>query len=619
MVSLDGATPPEANVLDAMVAALHHRGPDSAGTVYRGPAALGARRLAIIDLPAGDQPIPNETGTVHVVQNGEIYNHAKLADDLRRRGHRIATGCDTEVIAHLYEEHGLEFVHHLRGMFAIAIWDAGDGRLVLARDRFGIKPLHYAVVAGRLSFASELRSLVRQPGFPTELSLDALEAYLTFNWIPGELSVYEHVRRLPAGHLLVAERGKVRLERFARPKPPAASDVHRVGFDEAAVQVRDVLRDSVAAHLVSDVPVGVLLSGGVDSSLLTALAAEQSGERLRTFSIGFDDREYDEVAKARQVAERYGTDHHELIVTPDAVALLPTIAETFDEPFGDSSALPTYIVSQLAASHVKVVLAGEGGDELFGGYNTYAADAVAARLGWVGARLHPLVERLDNLPLSVRSEDRLRRFLAHAAQPPLERHCAFSEVLSAEARAELISANGPRADPLATHRTRWEETVGAQAIARFQDLDLGTYLVDDPLLKTDRASMANSLETRVPFLDSAVADLALGLPDSFRVRGLAKKRVLRAAAAPLLPKGLLDAPKQGFSIPAARWLREDLREFTTDALSPVTVGAQGYLNPAAVQALLSDHLSGRRDRSRQLWGILMFTRWLDTHLRSRHE
>ncbi|MGZ4389648.1 MAG: asparagine synthase (glutamine-hydrolyzing), partial [Gaiellaceae bacterium] len=354
------------DLLARMSATLVHRGPDSDGVFVDGPAGLAARRLASIDLETGDQPIANEDGMLHVVQNGEIYNYEELRGRLEREGHRFATHGDTEVLVHAYEQWGVGFAEKLRGMFAVAIWDAPRGRLVLARDRFGIKPLYYRAAGGELQFASELRALPRG-----EIDLDALEAFLAFNSIPAPLSIFRDVRKLSPGHLLVWEGGEPRLERYARPGPLP----ERTDDDEAELveELRARLRDSVRAHLVSDVPVGVLLSGGVDSGVLAALAAQESSEPVRTFSIGFEEQSFDELDGARAVAERYGTIHRELVLRPDAALLLPALAEAFDEPFADSSALPTYLVSELAARDVKVALSGEGGDELFGGYYTYVA------------------------------------------------------------------------------------------------------------------------------------------------------------------------------------------------------------------------------------------------------
>src|SRR5687768_14620444 len=507
---------------------LVHRGPDSPGLLVDGSVGLAARRLSIIDLETGDQPLANEDGTVHVVQNGEIYNYRELRRELEGQGHRFRTHSDTEVIAHLYEQHGDDFVQLLRGMFALAIWDARRRRLVLARDRFGIKPLYYRATRGGLEFASELRALPRG-----DVDLDALEAFLAFNSIPGPLTIFRDVRKLLPGHLLVWDGGEPTTVRYARPAPAAATELRRESDDELAEELRERLRDSVRAHLVADVPVGVFLSGGVDSSLLAALAAQETPEPLRTFSIGFAEASFDERADARRVAARYGTRHRELVLQPDGAELLPALAEAFDEPFADSSALPTYLVSRLAAEDVKVALSGEGGDELFGGYYTYSADLLALRTARLARLARPLVERL---PVSTRRtsvEYRAKRYVRAAHLPPLERHHGWKEIFSADARAQLTGRRHGW-DPVDVLRERFAETEGAELLARLQDVDERVYLVDDLLVKTDRASMAHSLEARVPFLDPAVADFAHALPTRQKVRGLGKKVLLRKAAAPLL-------------------------------------------------------------------------------------
>jgi len=597
---------PDPGVLAAMSACLVHRGPDSEGSAVLGPVALAARRLAIIDLQAGDQPIANEDGTVTVVQNGEIYNHRELRSELERAGHRFRTRCDTEVLAHLYEEEGTAFAARLRGMFAVAVWDARAGRLVLARDPFGIKPLFHAQVGETFSFASELSALTAQPGFPRALDPDALEAYLAFNSIPAPLSALRAARKLAPGHALTwdAASGRVRIERYARPRPVPAGEVRRERAEALAGELRIRLRDSVRAHLVADVPVGVLLSGGIDSSALTALAAGETAAPVKTFSIGFEERSFDELALARLVADRYGTDHHELVLRPDAAELLPRLAAALDEPLGDSSALPTFLVSELAARHVKVVLSGEGGDELFGGYETYAADLLAARVGGAARALSPLVERLPSGNGRVPLDYKLKRFTRAAHLPPLEAHHGWKEIFGPEARRGLLGTTPTPADPVDHLRARWAETAGAEPLARLQDLDLGLYLVDDLLVKTDRMSMAHSLEARVPFLDPVVAELALALPTSLKVRGLAKKRLLRQAVAPLLPRELARAPKRGFSIPAAAWLRGPLTGLARDAFARQTV-----FDPAVAGAALDDHVAGRADLSRPLWGLMVLGLW----------
>jgi asparagine synthase (glutamine-hydrolysing) len=403
----------------------------------------------------------------------------------------------------------------------------------------------------------------------------------------------------------------VKLHRYARPAPalePRADDEA-----ELVEELRARLRDSVRAHLVSDVPVGVLLSGGVDSCVLAALAAEESSEPLRTFSIGFEERSFDELDDARLVAERYGTVHRELVLRPDAALLLPALADAFDEPFADSSALPTYLVSRLAAEDVKVALSGEGGDELFGGYYTYAADLLAQRFGGAASLVRPLVERLPTSTRKASFDYRAKRFVRAAHLPPLERHHGWKEIFSADARAALTGERSAF-DPVDVLRARFAETEGAPLLARLQDVDLGTYLVDDLLVKTDRASMAHSLEARVPFLDPVVTGFALALPTKHKVRGLQKKVLLRKAAAPLLPDRIVHGRKRGFSIPAAAWLRGELEPFARETLAPDVLRRQGFFRPEPVTRLIDDHVSGREDLSRQLWGLLAFTLWYERHV-----
>ncbi len=607
IASREGA--PDAERLAAMSAALVHRGPDSGGEHFDGPVALGARRLSIIDLAGGDQPIENEDGSCVVVQNGEIYNYPELRRELEREGHRFRTNCDTEVHLHLYEQHGPAYARRLRGMFAVAVWDSQRRRLVLARDRYGIKPLYYRDSGGRLEFASELRALPRG-----EIDVDALEAFLTFNSIPAPYSIFRDTRKLPAGHVLVwEERGGPSVERYARPGPVAAEDMRDGDEAELVEELRARLRDSVRAHLLSDVPVGVLLSGGVDSAVLAALAAQETTEAVHTFTIGFAEKSFDERADARRVAERYGTNHHELLVHPDPLVLVPALADVFDEPFADSSALPTYLVSQLAAEHVKVALSGEGGDELFGGYYTYAADLLADRVAPLARLARPLVERLPSSSAKASFDYKAKRFVRAAHLPPLERHHGWKEIFSPDLRAEL-TGGGASFDPVDVYRARYAQTEGADPLARLQDVDFGIYLVDDLLVKTDRASMAHSLEARVPFLDSVVTNFAFTLPAKHKVRGLSKKVLLRKAAEPLLPREVVHGRKRGFSIPAAAWLRGELEPFARVTLSSDTLRRQGFFRPEPVGRLLDEHVAGAQDWSRQLWGLLAFTLWHERHV-----
>jgi asparagine synthase (glutamine-hydrolysing) len=605
---------PDPAVLAQMNETLVHRGPDGGGTYIDGPIGLAARRLAIIDLEHGDQPMLASNGQVCVVQNGEILNHLQLRAELERSGVRFRTTCDTEVLLHMYLRDGPEFVSRLRGMFALALWDRREQRLLLARDRFGIKPLTYAVADGRLSFASELKALLRQPKFSREVDPEALHTFLAFNAIPAPTTIFRAARKLSPGHMLLcsAARG-VTITRYARPTPAEKSMLRTEPAQTLAAELRERLSDSVQAHLLADVPVGVLLSGGVDSSLLTALAARGSSKPVSTFSIGFRERSFNELELAREVAERYGTQHHELVVTPQVSELLPKLVSAFDEPFADSSALPTFLVSQLAADHVKVVLSGEGGDELFAGYETYAADQLALRVGPAAARLAPLVERLPSSSARVSFDYRAKRFVRAATLPPLERHHGWKEIFSSAEKSRLLQPDWRSADvdPLIGWRARFAETSRAPLLARLQDVDLGIYLADDLLVKTDRMSMFHGLEARVPYLDSVVSDLALALPTKLKLRGLSKKRLLRQAATPLIPPSILKARKRGFSIPAAAWLRSDLEPFARELLAPERTRRQGFFVPSVVTELLDHHVSRREDYSRQLWGLMSFSLWVD--------
>ncbi len=613
MLDLGGGGAPDPGLLREMNATLEHRGPDSAGELLDGPLAMAMRRLSIIDLEGGDQPLANEDGSVQAIQNGEIYNHRELAEELRRSGHELRTRSDTEVLAHLYEEHGTGFAERLRGMFAVAIWDARRRRLVIARDRYGIKPLYYREKNGTLSFASELKALLRQPDFSREVDLGALEAYLAMNFVPAPLTIFREARKLLPGHLMVCEGGKVTIERYASPGPVPADEVRTESTEELAEELRERLRDSVAAHLVADVPVGVLLSGGVDSGTLAALASEQASDAVKTFTVGFADSDWSEAEPARMVAERFGTDHHELIVEPDAVEMLPRMVEIFDEPFADNSALPTYLVSKLAAEHVKVVLSGEGGDELFGGYFAYVGDVWAPRVGAPVSAMRSLIERLPSGSGSARLEDRLKRFArgAHLEQP--ERHVSWSQVFSPEARERLLVEREEGFDPLAAHRARWAASAGAEELSRAQDLDFGIYMVDDILVKTDRTSMACSLEARVPFLDPAVTEFAFALPAKQKIGLLAKKKLLRKAVEPLLPDEIVNARKRGFALPVAGWFRGELLPFAREVLSPDRVASQGLLDPAAVTATVDLHVSGSEDLSRNIWGLICLSLWYEQY------
>ncbi len=614
LVSLTGERV-DRDVVTRMNDALSHRGPDAAGVFCDGVAAIANRRLSIIDLAGGDQPIANEDGTVHVVQNGEIYNYRELKEELEGKGHQFRTNSDTEVLVHLYEEHGPTFAKRLRGMFAVAIWDVPRRRFVLTRDQYGIKPMYYRMTATSISFASELKALLQQPGFSKDIDLDALEAYLAYSCIPAPLTIFRDAKKLPAGHVMVWEgtdtTRTARIERYAAPLPGPSMGLLRRSEEDLAEEIRERLADSVKAHLIADVPVGVLLSGGVDSSALAALASENGASKVSTFTIGFDEAGFDERERARSVAQRYSTDHHEMVLKPNALELLPKMAEIFDEPFADSSAIPTYLVSQLAREHVKVALSGEGGDELFGGYFNYVGHRLAPLVGRAAPVLRPLIHRLPSSTKQASSLDyKAKRFIDGAAAGPLERHFIWKSIFSPELRANVLTSDHRGAnDPIDLLRPTYDETDGADRLARIMDVDLRVFLVEDMLVKTDRTSMAQSLEARVPFLDPAITNLALMIPSRHKVRGLTKKRLLRKALAPLVPEMVLNGKKQGFSIPVGTWLREDLQPVVREMLAPSEIRKQGVFQDATVTRLVDQHSRGERDHSRQLWALLIFGLW----------
>jgi asparagine synthase (glutamine-hydrolysing) len=609
-------------VLESMNETLVHRGPDSGGAFVDSRVGLAARRLAIIDLAGGDQPIANEDGSVTVVQNGEIYNYRELRAELERRGgHRFSTRSDTEVLVHLYEEYGPEFATRLRGMFAIALWDDRQGRLVVARDRYGIKPLYYREQGDTLSFASELKALLRMPGFSREIDLEALDAFLAFGFVPAPLTIFREARKLAPGSMLVWEDGprpSLRISRYARPSPVSADRVRSEDEETLAEELLDRLRDSVRAHLIADVPVGVFLSGGIDSSLIVALASEVSSGPVKTFTVGFEERHFDERGAARLIADRYATDHHEIIMHPDGVTLLPAMAEVFDEPFADASAIPTYLIAQLARKHVKVALSGEGGDELFGGYNYYVGHGLAPVIGPLAAAVRPLVDRLPTSSAKSSTFDwKAKRFVGGARLPVVERHYAWKTYVPPDERADLILPDRRAAqDPLELLSARYAETEGAEELARVMDLDIGIFLVDDMLVKTDRATMAHSLEARVPMLDPAVEELTNALPGRLKVRRLAKKRLLRRAAEPLVPERILSGEKRGFSVPRAAWLRGELQPFVREVLSAENLRRQDFFSTEAVTRMIDDHVDRRADHGRKIWALLAFSLWFDRYARS---
>jgi asparagine synthase (glutamine-hydrolysing) len=614
-VRWDGERPRQ-GLIENMCAAQRHRGPDSRGVHVDDRAGLGIQRLRIIDLETGDQPIYNEDRSVAVVLNGEIYNYRELRERLRRRGHRFATAGDTEAIVHLYEEEGPDCVRSLEGMFGLAIWDAKRGRLVLARDRVGKKPLFYSLRDGVLSFASELRALLQDAEIPREIDLEALDAYLALRWIPAPLSAFEAVRKLPPASVLVLEGGRAEIQRYwalDHNRPPACGDER-----ELVEQLREQLLEAVRKRMISDVPLGAFLSGGVDSSAVVAAMAEQSSEPVRTFSIGFADQRYDELEQARLVAERFGTEHEELVVTPDAVEILPRIVSQYGEPFADSSAIPSFYLAQMARRSVTVALNGDGGDESFAGYSRYVANLALNRAAGLPKALRGSVASLERaLPASGRIDSprsRLGRLAQAANLSPAARHASYLTQLSFEERHNLYTPElrdrlGGRDAAAAAFEQRWTESEAADPLDRMLDTDVGLYLPDDLLTKIDIATMAHSLEGRSPLLDHQLMEFAASLPQSMKVRGRQKKVALRAALRGWIPDQVLDAPKQGFVVPMAEWLRGDLRDLAYETLLDPTAAARGQFRPEAVRTLLDRHIDGREDRSRAIWSLLVLELW----------
>jgi asparagine synthase (glutamine-hydrolysing) len=594
-----------ARSLDLLV----HRGPDSAGRFDYDGGSVAMRRLAIIDLDTGDQPISNEDGSVTIVCNGEIYNYVELREELRGRGHRFATGSDVEVALHLYEESGVDAFARLRGMFALALRDDRHDRLVLARDRFGIKPLYLAVVAGNLAFSSEIAPLL-ELGVPAEPDVDAIADVLSLGYVPGERSGFRAIRSLAPGVALVQE-GSVRREvEFARVEAEPAP-------------LEETLAEAVRIHLRSDVPLAVLLSGGLDSSLIAALAADEL-DGLHTFTVGFGDAAFDELEPARAVAGRLGTVHHEVEVRPDAAADLPEIVRRLGEPNGDSSAIPLFYVSRAAAEVVKVALAGEGGDEVFGGYARYAWDRRARAIG----RALPaaaLAEGLLRLP-GVRRRaagrakgDPIRRavkLLRHAGLATPERYFSWFALVSDDVKAELL---GRETRP--TSAVFAEGLAGAPAgltqLGRLQAVDLRTMLGKDLLVKADRMSMAHSLELRVPMLDDRVVAAGLALPDRDKVRGVETKVAIRRLVEQRLGAAIARRPKQGFEVPIDRWLRTELAPLAKELLSRERVARHGLLQPQAVERRLAEHLRGDADHGLSLYGLMTLELWHEQFVESR--
>lgn len=613
------AGPADPAVLARMTGTLAHRGPDGHGYHLDGPVALGHRRLAILDVAGGAQPMANEDGSVWVSYNGELYNEIELRADLSRRGHRYATDCDTESLVHLYEERGPEFVAALNGMFALALWDGPRRRLILARDRMGQKPLYYASLPdGGLAFGSEPKALLAHPGVDRGLDPAGLARYLFYEYLPAPHSIWRGLHKLPPGHRLVWERGSITIERYwSAPLPDPEADDSDAAFAPTAAAFWDRFRAAVGRHRRSDVPLGVFLSGGVDSSSVAAAVCElEPGAGVHTFAIGFEDPSFDESEPARAVARHLGTDHHERVCSAQTVLdLLPEVAGWLDEPFGDASVLPTHLLSRFAREQVTVTLGGDGADELLAGYPTFTAERAARLFG----RLPGPAQRLTGaavgrLPVDHRNfslDFKLKQFLRGAGAPmPLAHQRWLGSFTGLELRDLLVEP--PAIDVEAEHLARAAAIApGADPLTHSLRLYQDTYLPEDILFKVDRASMACGLEVRAPFLDAELVEWLAALPSRFKYGRGQTKRLLKHAVAGRLPQSVLSRPKKGFGMPVARWLRGPLGRLLDEQLGPDRLRAQGLFRPEAVARLVREHRDGRRDHRKPLWTLLMFQLWSD--------
>ena len=616
MLDLQGRTVDQAWI-DSMNGSIVHRGPDDSGSYVRGSVGLGMRRLSIIDVAGGHQPVYNEDKSVWVVFNGEIYNHLELRRDLEKAGHRFYTNSDSETLVHLYEQYGVEGVSKLRGMFAYALWDEKADRLLLARDRVGIKPLYYAFMAGRLVFASELKALIQLPWLRPDINPAAIERFLAFLYIPGPETVYQGVVELPPAHILVYEKGRTSIQRYWTLRYQSCDDVP---VEEWAERVLYQFRDSVKSHLISEVPLGAFLSGGIDSSAIVAAMALESSKPVVTFSIGHEGKGafQDERPYARIVAERYRTDHHEFVVSADIQGILPKLVACFDQPFADSSAIPNYYITKLTRQHVTVALSGLGGDELAGGYERYLGMQWAEHFRRLPGLLRGLlgeywVRYLPDLESGHPSMSRLKRFLSSAALPSDQRYAAFVMACSSVERRQVLTkefqatAKGEVPEGLIE---KIFASSDADSLLHYLLLcDMQLYLPGDLLALTDRVSMLHSLEVRVPFLDHPLIELMAQIPARHKVTLWSKKVLFKQAFRDLLPPSILHRKKLGFSVPLAMWLQTDLKALLCDTLSATALKSIGYLQQAEVEKLIAEHLSGAANHESKLWALMNLAMW----------
>ncbi|HEX6505119.1 MAG TPA: asparagine synthase (glutamine-hydrolyzing) [Terriglobales bacterium] len=612
IVSADPSVRISEGTLRRMCDVIRHRGPDDEGILVKNGTALGMRRLSIIDVAGGHQPVFNEDQSIWIVFNGEIYNFPQLRPELEARGHRFRTHTDTEVIVHLYEDLGVECVKQLRGMFAFALYDQRKGRLLLVRDRLGKKPLHYALDGSQLLFGSEIKSILSVAPHLSDPDPQALLQYLHFGYIPNDRTAFKQIHKLPAGHLLEYQDGRTSVRQYW---DLPEFGTHSPGSEEECVEeLEHRLEECVRMRLISDVPLGALLSGGTDSSTVVALMARASSKPVRTFSIGFENEEFNEAPFARKVAERFGTEHHELILNPDVVQTVESLTRSWEEPFGDSSMLPTYYVSCLARKHVTVALAGDGGDEIFAGYDRYRVHAERAKFDLIPEWLkRSYREQLyPRLPRDTRG----RGFLYNISLPAREH---FVDLISFLPRFErdivLLSEDFRRVatasgSPEAVMYGYFDSAPAQDVLSRLLYLDAKTYLVEDILAKVDRMSMATSLEVRAPLLDHQLVEWVTGLRPKWKMRGREQKYLLRRLAERVgVPREVLYRPKRGFAIPLVHWIRYELKNLILTVLLEPRTLQRGYFRPEGVRRLLDEHFSGRRNHSDGIWRLLIFELW----------
>jgi len=624
--SNDSAEP----VLHSMCQTILHRGPNSEGLWIDDTVALGMRRLSIIDLVTGDQPVFNCDRSVIVMMNGELYNYREVRAELEKKGHKFTTKSDTEILPHLYEEYGDGLLEHVNGMYAFSLWDAKRKKLIIARDRFGEKPLYYGVFDGKLIWASELKSIIAHPSVQPELDLNALRHYVSFDYVPAPMSIFKGVHKLPAAHVLTVENGEVRTRRYWDISfvEPTVSDrrsrSETAGLTEEAGNLRDLLSDAVRMRLVSDVPLGILLSGGIDSSTIAAFAVQHATERVKTFSIGFEEDSFDESKYARKVAKHLNTEHYEeKLSATTAGDLISEIGKWLDEPMSDGSLIPTVLLSQFVRKHVTVALGGDGGDELFAGYPMYYAHTVAAKYKSVPAFLRSgLIEPMVNaLPVSTNNmsfDYKAKRFVRAAKFDDVERHHSWFGSFSIDQHERLFSKDvlaQTDADIYREVRELVGKSDAKNVIEQMQYADINYYLAEDILTKVDRAAMSVSLETRAPFLDPRVGQFAASIPVEYKLKGKSGKVILKEAMKNLLPHDILHRPKKGFGIPIAEWLKGRLNPLMHEMLDAKRLKEQGLFNSDYVEKLINEHESGKASHHKELWTLLVFQLWQDQFLR----